>query len=362
MKKNFLALATTLALVIFLPLSASAASWSYSNYNNGTYVPKSGTFTNKVGYNGTYGNIMTTETRFSLDSNNVTSILKYNIGVGDHENAAGINCYLTVDVTCFRNGLLDPFSAYSVATNLPDPKTDIENDDLTGSRNEESEAVALGTVQANKEYYMRTTWDDYRSSSSDSGRFEVMFAMSAKGISDYNNVVQAAQPQATINFGSTAGAYSADLSEPKLPTIEYTGIPATITFSKQLSASELEQYCTNYGIQLVQVQARGLDEIGDRITYTTLTTKGLTVTENLLKADAESNNINYKGFISAYVYIDDTSLYAAQNDSTTYSIELAEIAQPQNSLDEQMQDEKSGKIEFPHSRAWELENSRLGIS
>jgi hypothetical protein len=53
-------------------------------------------------------------------------------------------------------------SAYSVSSTLPNPKTDIENNDLFGNRNEESEVVALGSVSVGT-YNMVTYWYDYRS-------------------------------------------------------------------------------------------------------------------------------------------------------------------------------------------------------
>ncbi len=80
----------------------------------------------------------------------------------------------------------DMMDAYSIATSLPNPKTDLENNDPFGSRNDEAEVIALGTVSA-KSYYMSVMWYDYRSGgSSDNGTWYVNAEISSKGILDYN--------------------------------------------------------------------------------------------------------------------------------------------------------------------------------
>ena len=134
MKKKVLSLITATVLFSCFSLAAFAkeVSWSYSNYDHGKYVPRSGSFADRVGWSSTYGDTMTTEVYFELDSTNVSAISAYNQGNGEHPNAEGKKCYLALDVTSVRDGLLDPFDAYAVYTNLPDPKTDLENDDILG--------------------------------------------------------------------------------------------------------------------------------------------------------------------------------------------------------------------------------------
>ncbi|HOV28378.1 MAG TPA: hypothetical protein PK566_18745 [Pseudobacteroides sp.] len=96
-------------------------------------------------------------------------------------------------------------SAYSVSSTLPNPKTDIENDDFFGSRNEESEVVALGSVSVGT-YNMVTYWDDYRSGgSTDNGTWQCQFGMSKSGMFDYNNVLISDVVQAIVYFGNTSG-------------------------------------------------------------------------------------------------------------------------------------------------------------
>ncbi len=187
--------------------------WAYNSYDYGSYVPKVG-YAQPTFYSDTSGNEAYTEVSFELDSQNVNSILNFNNGTNSADSKT---LYLTLDVTNVPHGLTDQMDAYQIYTSLPDPKTDLENDDILGNRNEESEVVVLGSVVANKEYYMTTCWDDYRSGGEyDSGQWQVQFAMSGRYIGkgsiwiptfagDYNTVYYAEKIQATMNYGIYGG-------------------------------------------------------------------------------------------------------------------------------------------------------------
>lgn len=106
--------------------------------------------------------------------------------------------------------------AYAISTSLPNPKSDLENDDLLGNRNEESEVVALGTVEATT-YNMSVMWYDYREGeTNDNGQWEVQFNMSGQYIGkgnlwiktngDYNNVWTSDVVQATMVYGKNGGS------------------------------------------------------------------------------------------------------------------------------------------------------------
>nr|WP_312580084.1 hypothetical protein [Sedimentibacter sp.] len=199
LKKIF---ATTLVLSLLVSavtvVHAASTSWSYSNYNYGSYVPKSGSAESTFSTD-----TAKTQIDFSFDSNNVNSIIEYNNG--NNSSYQGTKGYVTVDVTSVRTGTLDMMHAYAMVSNLPDPKFDMENDDIFGDRNEESEVVALGTVEAD-DYYVKTTWEDFRSGGDkDNGKWQCQFSMSKKGISDYNTFVQSSAIQATLNYGKYAG-------------------------------------------------------------------------------------------------------------------------------------------------------------
>lgn len=183
-------------------------SWSYSDYSHGGYVPQKGNMLVK-GHNELGGDLATI-VNFSLDSNNVASILDYNnSGQNPYPDANNKNCYLGVDITHKRPSDLDEdrlSAVYMITTNVPNPKFDIENDDVLGSRNEESEVTILGSVQANVSYYITTIWEDFRTpSSSPNGNIQCQFMINAKGISDYNNVVQSDVVQANHILGSGFG-------------------------------------------------------------------------------------------------------------------------------------------------------------
>ena len=105
--------------------------------------------------------------------------------------------------------------AYSISTSLPDPKSDLENDDSNGTRNEESDVTALGAVEA-KNYYVSVMWYDYRNGDTDdSGKWQAQFAMSGQYIGrgniwiksngDYNNVHTSSAIQATMPYSKNGG-------------------------------------------------------------------------------------------------------------------------------------------------------------
>lgn len=358
MKKKIISLILVFALSLSLGTAAFAETktWNYSNYDYGTYVPKSGTFSNYLGYGSGKGETMTTTCEFTLDATNVSSISDYNRGDGSHPNASGENCYLTLDVSCVRDGgVLDPFDAYLITTNLPNPKTDLESDNhiIGDGRREESEVVALGMVTSGTEYYMSTYWDDYRTGDS-SGRFEAQFSMSAKGVSDYNNVIQSSAVQAIINFGGNAGEFRAAQPE-ALSNDNNSRIPATITFSSKLDADALESFCNEYDIIIEQVQGRGIDQYGDRVTVASLVSKGIDQTQAIIQELLENDGVNYCGFISIYAYVTESSISEIENDELTYSIETV-MAQTTTSISE-----NSIGFEFPHSRAWEMEDSFIVV-
>ncbi len=182
---------------------AANVNWNYSDYSNGSYVPLSGDFC--VSTYTEESQQLATCASFTLDTNNVNEILKYNIGEGAHSDAQGYDCFLTIDVTNVRHSTssVDDLSATFVFTNLPNPKIDIEDDDLFGSRNEESEVCVLGEVESNVGYHVTTIWDDHRDFSGSQGRIQCQFAMSKHGVLDYNNVITSSSVQAIHQLGNT---------------------------------------------------------------------------------------------------------------------------------------------------------------
>lgn len=211
-KKNLFAIIFVILLVMtinLVPVHAAETSgptktWSYSTYGYGSYVPLSGKMTSTF-YDVTIKDYFITNVNFSLSDYNVTKIRDYNNG-GDNpgDNADGKNCYMTLDVTSTGDSTDDKVEVTSIASTLPNPKYDIEDDNFDNDP-EESEVVALGTVSATS-YKMTTYWYDFRTGySGDSGKIRAQFSMSAKGLFDYNNVVQAGAVQASFAFGDYSG-------------------------------------------------------------------------------------------------------------------------------------------------------------
>lgn len=219
MKKSIVSIAIAIVMLITSAITVFAitdtigtkVSWNYSTYEHGSYVPKVGwaqpTFYN-ADSNGQ--NCVKTYCEFTLDDNNVSNILQYNAGTHPADSK---NLFFTLDITSVRNGSTDKMDAYAISTSLPNPKTDLENDDLLGDRNEESEVVALGTVEATT-YNMSVMWYDYREGeTNDNGQWQAQFNMSGQYIGkgniwirtngDYNNVWTSDVIQATMAYALT---------------------------------------------------------------------------------------------------------------------------------------------------------------
>ena len=187
---------------------AGSTSWSNSTYSMGSYVPVKGTYAEGLmsSTGSPTGVVYISKVSFTLDSKNVSSIKDYNNKIGAGGTCKGYSSYLTLDVTSVDNGT-EKLDAYYVYSNLPNPKYDLENDNLFTPYREESETVALDTVTA-KDYYMTTRWADYRAgASSDSGKIQAQFGMSKKGISDYNTCVISNEVQIINSYGSSRGSY-----------------------------------------------------------------------------------------------------------------------------------------------------------
>ena len=192
-------------IVVFLavcslatPAVVQAQGWSYSDYSKGSYVPKSGNFIESAYASSTSpsGYLYYSGVDFYFDSFNRSNILDYNNGGNNPGTACdNVQAYVTIDQTAVPDND-ETLSARSVSTNLPDPKTDLENDSWTNTLEEEAEAVALGAVAAGQFYFMDVYWEDYRTGYvSARGQIQVQFGMSNEGWSDYNNCTQSSAVQ-----------------------------------------------------------------------------------------------------------------------------------------------------------------------
>ncbi|WP_409175489.1 hypothetical protein [Brevibacillus fortis] len=177
--------------------------WSYSDYSNGSYVPRGGTLTLRA-HDGASGNpyFLDTTVRFDLDSTNVDSIHSYNMGTKACGNAGKVYAYLTIDVTAIGDGVDLEIGANTITSDLPNFKPDIDSVSNGSWDNNESEVTVLGRVEVDERYSMRTFWDDFRDGDAqDSGKIQAQFSMSNEGLTEYNNCTQSTAIQGTVTYG-----------------------------------------------------------------------------------------------------------------------------------------------------------------
>ncbi len=161
-------------------------TWSYSDYDSvGTFGAREGQF--HVKEHNTENGELETVASFQLDDENLEQLALY--AAGEHEGAPGKQCYFTCDVTHIPHSEIgvDQLSATILVSNLPNPKFDFESDGdlIDDGFYEESEVVALGTLEADTRYYMITVWDDFRDGTliaqeHQYGSIECCFGVSAK--------------------------------------------------------------------------------------------------------------------------------------------------------------------------------------
>jgi hypothetical protein len=187
----------TLGLALCIVGLSHAGTWSWSNTGEmGSYVPESGYFSEWWG-SGYY----VSKVDFTLSSRNLVSIQTYNQGYGQGGKCYGKHAYLTADITAVPDAWDLKFDVRAIATNIPNPKVDLESDIGSDNDHEESEVVMLGTASSTS-YYTRSYWYDKREGgSNDGGNIQVQFAMSNKGLFDYNNCTTANGIQIINRYG-----------------------------------------------------------------------------------------------------------------------------------------------------------------
>lgn len=328
------------SITAFSAFSATAFGWSYSDYSRGSYVPKSGTgIPSLVSNNGVTR--LATWVSFKFDTTNRTNILDYNNG-GDNPGTAcdNSNAYFTLDQTAVPDSNDLEIDADEILTNLPSPKLDIEDNNFFG-QDDESEVTALGTVNTTTSYYMETRWNDLRDGGSgDSGKIQAQMGISEKGLLDYNTCTQSTAIQHTFTYGDSLGSmpsaisntqeveqaainspdtessfdaisqYEAinsnnlmdylnnniktvsDLSEKNLKDVA-----VTITFDSPVDFSVVKELADTTNLNVEYVEARGIDENGDRVT---------SFRQGLDEVSMESENvvIDFKGYTAVQAKVD----------------------------------------------------------
>ena len=126
---------------------------------------------------------------FYLSSSNVSTITQYNYG----QIITDTPCYFGLDIKNIAYGTerMHAFNYDYLYTNFADPYVKDLEDDNGDGKNEESEVVALGTMNTSTQYYMRTIWRDTRTGApTDNGSFAYTFHISAQTFpwGDYNTI------------------------------------------------------------------------------------------------------------------------------------------------------------------------------
>lgn len=134
----------------------------------------------------------------------------------------------------------------------------------------------------------------------------------------------------------------------ELSLLNLEEIPATITLENNITYAQLSEYLMDNNLETVQLQARGIDANGERVTFASKTYKGLLETDQMIKRLAKDNNIEFIGYNAMYVLIDSSQIISVQNDNLTFLIETSITDAPAT-----LSNDKS--IEFPHSLAWTIE-------
>ena len=134
-------------------------------------------------------------------------------------------------------------------------------------------------------------------------------------------------------------------------------ISATITFSDYLSFQEFGEYVEAYGIEILQLQARGMMDDGTRVSIFSRTDKGLEETERLLQNEAVQGSFEFVGITGVNARVSSEELSAINDDSRTYLADTSGNAEPVQNI--AMTAALGNEVQeswFPQSLAWDLED------
>nr|WP_312580083.1 hypothetical protein [Sedimentibacter sp.] len=157
---------------------------------------------------------------------------------------------------------------------------------------------------------------------------------------------------ASENSSGEVSQYIQDVKDlnDEISTQSIEDIPSTITLSEAISYKQLESYATSNNIEIVQVQARGIDSNGNRVTFASKVHRGFEETEQILREMADEEGIEFIGYNAMYALVDSKNLLDIQNNEYTFLVDTS--AYKINKRDVSITNELS----FPHSFAWELDD------
>lgn len=178
---------------------------------------------------------------------------------------------------------------------------------------------------------------------------------------DSNGVVNLKSENAVNEYIDSIYRKNEQLAKGKIENMK-----STITFSKAMNAAELEEYVNSYNLDSVQIQARGYDEEGNRITIFSDTYKGFDETFEIMQKMANESDVELAGAISIYAYVDSEYLTEIQDDTDTLLVDTSSDSHFEDSnnistyiLNAFSSDNDDGENGFTHSVAWDAED--LGL-
>lgn len=165
------------------------------------------------------------------------------------------------------------------------------------------------------------------------------------------------------NYIESVENINRDLINIKEKTNIEEAIPVTITFSKYISFDDLENYIDLYGVELQQVQLRGLKEDGTRVTIATLVHMGMDYTEELMYKQAKDQEFELVGITDVYAYILPSKIESISQNELTYLVDASGVETRQVSVNGAEETLVAGesveKSAFPKSLTWELEDLNI---
>ena len=140
------------------------------------------------------------------------------------------------------------------------------------------------------------------------------------GLSAFASTEQALQMQKIETYVQEIQAFNEELAQ-----TDVKNISATITITDNISYEQLDQYVSDNNLQITQLQARGIDLNGDRVTFASNTYKGLEESHRLLIELAQNNGIEFVGYNALYVLVDSDQIMDIQNDNLTFLLDTSSV-------------------------------------
>jgi len=165
-------------------------------------------------------------------------------------------------------------------------------------------------------------------------------------------------------FGASITQYTESVKQKNAAVVEYDieDILTTITFAEAIDFEQLESYIAAYGINLAQIQLRGLTPDGVKVSIFSRTSMGLKETEKFLFEQAKLEGYSIVGITGAFALIDSCNLQAVQNDKLTFLADTSNDGffrgyKQKDSYSRNELEKENGKSQFPPAIYWDIEDA-----